>query len=174
MPPPSTHIKGMPVQMYESLLQGISTRMEIFALSNMPINQRSVSTLAVESFFSNLTNMEFSGLGCPKAVGIPRLITHITQLNTIRHNKVRGFVFSTTNCGVYPINTLEPPEDRNSTQFDLPRHHCKCKAQTLQALLKAITRGQLTIQEFHPKNESKVLLHKRAGVPDTFNAMDPS
>ena len=102
--------------------------MEIFALSNMPINQRSVSTLAVEGFFSNLTNMEFSGLGCPKAVDIPRLITHVTQLNTIRNNKARGFVFSTTNCGVYPINTLEPPADRNSTRFNLPRHHHKCKA----------------------------------------------
>ena len=110
----------MPVQMYESLLQGISTRMEIFALFNMPINQRSVSTLAVESFFSDLTNMEFSGLGCPKAVDIPRLITHVTQLNTIHHNKARGFVFSTTDHGVYPIDTLEPPEDRNSTWFDLP------------------------------------------------------
>ena len=174
MPPPSTHIKGMPVQMYESLLQGISTRMEIFALSNMPINQRSVSTLAVESFFSDLTNMEFSGLGCPKAVDIPRLITHITQLNTIHHNKARGFVFGITNRGVYPIDTLEPPEDRNSTQFDLPRCHRKCKAQPLLALPKTITRGQLTIREFHRKNESKVLLHKRAGVPDTFNAMDPS
>ena len=164
----------MPVQTYESPLQGISTRMEIFALSNMPINQRLVSTLAVESFFSDLTNMEFSGLGCSKAVDIPRLITHVTQLNTIHHNKARGFVFSTTNHGVYPIDTLEPPEDRNSTQFDLPRHHHKHKAQPLLALPKAITRGQLTIREFHRKNESKVLLHKRAGVPDTFNAMDPS
>ena len=148
--------------------------MEIFALSNMPINQRSVSTLAVESFFSDLTNMEFSGLGCPKAVDIPRLITHVTQLNTIRHNKERGFVFRMTNRGVYPIHTLEPPEDRHSTWFDLPRHRRKRKAQPLLALPKAITRGQLTIREFHQKNESKVLLHKRAGVPDTFNAMDPS
>ena len=76
--------------------------MEIFALSNMPINQRSVSTLAVESFFSNLTNMEFSGLGCPKAVDISRLIMHVTQLNTIHHNKDRSFVFSTTNQGSVP------------------------------------------------------------------------
>ena len=125
LPPPSTHIQGMPVQTYESLMQGISTRMAIFSLSNMPINQRSVSTLAVESFFSDLTNMEFSGLGCPKAVDIPRLITHVTQLNTIHHNSERGFIFKMTNRGVYPIDTLEPPLDRNSTCFDLARHHCK-------------------------------------------------
>ena len=92
--------------------------MEIFALSNMPKNQRSVSTLAVESFFSDFTNMEFSGIRCPKAVDIPRLIAHVTQLNTIHHNKARGFVFSTTNRGVYAIDTLEPLEDRNSTRFD--------------------------------------------------------
>ena len=172
--PPSTHIQGMPVQTYESLMQGISTRMLIFSMSTMPLNQRSVSTLAVESFFSDLTNMEFSGLGCPKAVDVPRLITHITQLNTICHNSDRGFVFKTTNRGVYPIDTLDPPLDRNSMRFDLPRNRRKRKAQPLLALPKAITRGQLTIREFHRKNESKVLLHKRAGVPDTFNAMDPS
>ena len=49
----------------------------------------------------------------------------------------------------------------------------KRKAQTLLALPKAITRGQLTIREFHRKDESKVPLHKRSGVPDDFNAMDP-
>ena len=72
-------------------------------------------------WFGTLHFSGFGGLGCPKAVDIPRLITHVTQLNTIRHNKERGFVFRTTNQGVYPIHTLEPPEDRHSTQFDLPR-----------------------------------------------------
>ena len=163
----------MPVPTYESIVQGISTRLQIFTLSNMPINQRAISTVGIESFFSELTSMEFSGLGFPKAVDIPRLISHITELNSIRHDPNCGFVFNTTNRGTYPYETLEPPLDRNQTQFDLPQIHKKCKAQTLLALLKAIMHGQLTIREFHCKDESKVPLHRRSGVPDDFNAMDP-
>ena len=168
-PPPSKFIQGMPVQTYESIMQGISTRMQIFSLSQTPVNQRSISTLSVESFFSDLTNMEFSGLGCPKAVDIPRLISHVAELNHIRHDLHRGFVFNTTNRAAYPYHTLDAPSEPNLTMFDLPRRRRKRKAQTLLALPKAITRGQPTIREHYRKDESKVLLHRRAGVPDTFD-----
>ena len=110
--------------------------------------------------------MEFSGLGCPKAVDdIPRLISHITELNAIRYD---------VNHGTYPYDSLEPPIDRNQTRFDLPRVRKKRKAQSLLALPKEITHGQLTIREFHQKDESKVPLHQGSGVPETFDAMDPS
>ena len=174
MPPPINYVRGMPVPTYESLMQGITTRLQIFALSTTPINQRAISTVGIESFFSDLTHMEFSGLGCPKAVDIPRLITHVTQLNAIRHDPHRGFSFNTTNRGVYPYDTLLPPADTNQSVFDLPRPRKQRKAPKLLALPKAITRGQLTIREFHRKDEAKVPLDKRAGVPDTFNPMDPS
>ena len=87
--PPTQYIHGMPIQTFECILQGISTRMALYATSELPINQRSISTLAVESFFSELTRMEFTGLGCPKSVDIPRLITHVTELNNIRHDPNR-------------------------------------------------------------------------------------
>ena len=173
-PPPYSYIQGMPVPTYEAIMQGISTRLQIFALSNMPINQRSILTVGIESFFSEITAMEFSGLGCSKAVDIPRLISHITELNTIRHDVNHGFVFNTNNHGAYPYDSLEPPIDRNQTWFDLPWVHKKRKAQSLLALPKTITHGQLTIHEFHQKDESKVPLHQRSGVPETFDAMDPS
>ena len=174
MPPPFGYIKGMPVPTYEAIMQGITTRLQIFQLSNMPINQRAISTIGIESFFSELTSMEFSGLGCPKAVDIPRLISHVAELNNIRHDTQRGFVFNTTNRGAYPYDAMEPPLDRNSTRFDQPRRRKQRKWQSLLALPKAVTRGQLTIREFHRKDESKVHLHKRAGVPASFDAMDPS
>ena len=121
MPPPIHYIKGMPVPIYESLMQSISTRLQIYVLSTMPINQRSISTVGIESFSSDITNMEFSGLGCPKVVDIPCLITHVTELNTIRHDPNCGFAFSTTNRGAYSYDTLLPPSDINQTRFDLPR-----------------------------------------------------
>ena len=173
-PPLGRYVQGMPIQTYESIMQGISMRMQIFALSPTPVNQRSISTLSIESFFSELTNMEFSGLGCPKAVDIPRLISHVTELNNIRHELDRGFSFHTTNRAAYPYHTLERPQDPNLNVFDIPRHRKKCKEQSLLALPKAITRRTLPICEHHHKNESKVLMHKRARVPDAFNPMEPS
>ena len=174
VPPPSQYIQGMPIPTYECLMQGISTRMQFFSLCDIPINQRSISTLGVESFFGHLTEMEFSGLGCPKAVDVPKLISHVTELNNIRHNAARGFAFHTTNRAAYPYHTLDMPSDDRMTTFDLPRKRKQRKAQTLLALPKAITRGQLSVREHHRKDESKVLLHKRAGVPDSFDANDPS
>ena len=118
--------------------------------------------------------MEFSGLGCPKAVDIPRLRSHVTELNSIGHDSSRGFVFNTTNIGSYPNDAFEPPLDGHQTQCDLPRVRKKRKAQTLLALPKVIMHGQLTIRESHHRDESKVPLHRCSGVPDDFNAMDPS
>ena len=138
-------------------MQGISTRMQIFALSLTPVNQRSISTLSIESFFSELTNMEFSGLGCPKAVDIPRLISHVTELNNIRHELDRGFLLHTTNRAAYPYHTLERPQDPNLNVFDIPKHRKKCKEQSLLALPKAITRGTLPIGEHHRKTTVKFL-----------------
>ena len=39
MPPPINYIKGMPVPTYEALMQSITTHLQIFCLTNMPINQ---------------------------------------------------------------------------------------------------------------------------------------
>ena len=173
MPPPINYVKGMPVPTYEALMQGITTRLQLFSLTNKPINQRAVSTVGIESFFSDLTHMEFSGLGCPKAVDIPHLITHVTKLNSIKHDLQCGFSFNTTNRGAYPYDTLLPPTDPNQTIFDMTHPHKQRKAPTLLALPKAITCGQVTIREFHRKDEAKVHLDKCAGVPVNFNPLDP-
>ena len=101
-------------------------------------------------------------------------VTNVTELNNICHELDRGFLFHTTNRAAYPYHTLERPQDPNLNVFDIPRHRKKCKEQSLLALPKAITRGTLPILEHHRKNESKVLMHKRAGVPDAFNPMEPS
>ena len=80
-PPPSKYIRGMPIQTFKMLLQNISTCMQLFTCGSEPINQRSISTLAIESFFSELTQMEFTGIGCPKSVDIFKIdiICHIFE-----------------------------------------------------------------------------------------------
>ena len=134
MHPPINYIKEMPVPTYEALMQGITTRLQLFSLTNKPINQQAVSMVGIESFFSDLTHIEFSGLGCPKAVNITRLITHVTKLNSIKHDLQCGFSFNTTNRGAYPYDTFLPSTDPNQTIFDIT-HPCKQrKAPTLLAL----------------------------------------
>ena len=108
-PPATTHIAGIPVKTYEAILHCISTRFTLFNLSSSKTyNSRSISTLAVESFFSDLSKFEFGGLGAPKAVDIPKLISHVVYLNTTKHDPKRGFEFTTSTrdsyCKVYPYH----------------------------------------------------------------------
>ena len=86
-PPLTTHVEGIPVRTFEALLHTISTRFSLYAISKgHSYNTRAVSTLAVESFFSDSTRYEFSGLGAPKSVDIPKLISHVVHINTTKHN----------------------------------------------------------------------------------------
>ena len=107
-PPPKTHVEGIPIKTYEALLHTISTRFSLFGLSSSnSYNTRSTSTLAVESFFSDLTRFEFSGLGAPKAVDIPKLISHVVHINSLKHNPHRGFEFTTSTRDNYPTILMD-------------------------------------------------------------------
>ena len=149
-PPPSTHVFGLPIKTFESLLHCISTRFLLFVISsNNAYNMRAVSTLAVESFFSNLTRYEFSGLGAPKAVDIPKLISHIVYINTIKQDPTRGFEFTTSTRDNYPTYFMEMTEDEinyynfKNHVFDKSKTRRKRSLHTLDTLSKpkGITRG---------------------------------
>ena len=89
-PPPSNYVKGIPLVTYEGILQNITLRFAAYKLSKFgTYNQCSLSTLCMENFFGDLTSMEFSGLGCPKSTDIPRLMSHVIQLNSHRLNPTR-------------------------------------------------------------------------------------
>ncbi|MCG8622193.1 MAG: hypothetical protein MJE68_09400, partial [Proteobacteria bacterium] len=103
-PPPTTHVQGIPIKTFEALLHSISTRFSLYGMSKCnSYNTRAVSTLAVESFFSDLTRYEFSGLGAPKSVDILKLISHVVHINTTKHNPNRGFEFTTSTRDNYPV-----------------------------------------------------------------------
>ena len=80
----------------------------------------------------------------------------------------RGFEISTTTKNVYPYHLLEKFSDETICMFDEMRKRKSRKLPTSLALPKAITRGQQTIREYHKKDESKVPLHKRAGLDDNY------
>ena len=106
-PPMKTHICGIPIRTYEALMQYISTRFTLFHLSSThSYNAGAISTLAVESFFSDLNRFEFSSLGAPRSVDIPKLITHIVHVNTMKHDPKHGFKFTTSTRDNYPCYLL--------------------------------------------------------------------
>ena len=57
-------------------------------------------------FFSDLNRFVFSGLGTPKSVDIPKLITHIVHVNTTKHDPKCGFEFTTSMRDNYPCYLL--------------------------------------------------------------------
>ena len=53
--PSTTHVQGIPVKTFEALLHTISTHFSLYSLaSGNSYNTRAISTLAIESFFSDL------------------------------------------------------------------------------------------------------------------------
>ena len=122
-PPPITHVQGIPIKTYEALLHAISTRFSLFGLSvSNAYNTKSISTLAVESFFSDLTRFEFSGLGAPKAVDIPKLISHVVHINSLKHNPERGFEFTTSTCNNYPTILMDVDDSNYSDSIFKPHN----------------------------------------------------
>ena len=122
-PPPMTHVQGIPIKTYEALLHTISTRFSLFGLSaTNTYNTRSISTLVVESFFSDLTRFEFSGLGAPKAVDIPKLISHVVHINSLKHNPERGFEFTMSTQDNYPTILMDVDNSNYSDSIFKPHY----------------------------------------------------
>jgi hypothetical protein len=72
-------VKGFPKVWFEGILQRIDTTLQLYLIAGS-YNQRSVSSLVNETFFGELSEMEPTRLGCPKAVAIPRLMASVTEL----------------------------------------------------------------------------------------------
>ncbi len=86
-PPYGMYVSGMPRQMYEGFLQNIDTHLQLFAVvKGGAYNPRSVTSLANETFFGEMSELEQTKLGCPKAIHVPRLIAGVTEVLHYRHN----------------------------------------------------------------------------------------
>ncbi|MCG8622125.1 MAG: hypothetical protein MJE68_09050, partial [Proteobacteria bacterium] len=173
-PPNKTHIAGIPIRTYEALLHCISTRFTLFTLSSTrSYNTRAISTLAVESFFSDLTRFEFSGLGAPKSVDIPKLITHIVHINATKHDPNRGFEFTTSTRDNYPCYLLEnisQTSDGYNVQlfqthaFDIPyKKKKKHKKMYVLAKPKKIAKGGQGVRQYMKIDETKLTSEQRYG-----------
>ena len=99
-PLPMKHIGNIPVTTYEAIMQTISCRFILYHIKGSAYSQRYVSTLGIESFFSDLTRNQFYGLGQPKAVALPRMVSRIVAINSIKHNSQR-YIIIYNNLQIY-------------------------------------------------------------------------
>ena len=68
-PPPSTHIYNMPIQSFEMLMQSISMHIACYQLAKKnTFNNRALSTLAIESCFSDLKYSGIEWIWMPKSI----------------------------------------------------------------------------------------------------------
>ena len=177
-PPPMRHIAGMPIKTFEALLHTISSRFSLFVLAKRNCyNTRAISTLAVESFFSDLTRYEFSGLGAPKAVDIPKLISHIVYVNTIKHDPDRGFEFTVSTRDNYPTYFMETDNSNlnviifSNHPFDLSHSIRKQKSKNVFKLSKPkeVTKGAKGIRQFLTVDETKLTMEQHYGKNITLD-----
>lgn len=84
-PPPGMYIKGFPKVMFEGFIQRIDTSIQLYDIvKGQSYNQRSLSSLVNETFFGELSELEPTKLGCPKAVSILRLMANVTEMQHFR------------------------------------------------------------------------------------------
>ena len=95
--------RGMPVQTYEALLQNICTRIQLYDIAhNDTYNNRAISTLANESFFSDMGRMDKESRAYPKACNIPKIFGRVVTLNYFKHMPEKTWFLTTTHKGTYP------------------------------------------------------------------------
>ena len=187
-PPQTTHIKGIPVVTFEGILQGIDTRFHLYSLSSKKTyNHRAISTLAIETFFGNLSRLEYTSTGNPKSTQVHLLMGHMLKLQQHHNDPDRGFHMITTLRPFYPDynnpsgNVATSSEDDSTDDdddsddavkitarthgFDTKSVHQRKKRQKWSKVANPteVARGTRGVRQYHRIDESKILPEKRLG-----------
>ena len=122
-PPPSMHIYNLPIQTFEMIMQATSMQIALYLLSEKhKFNNQAISTGGVESTFSDLSIVEITGTGCPKAYQIPKLMSILVEYNTAKHDPTKLFKMDKNRGEPYITSVLDIPSssedsDDNTTNF---------------------------------------------------------
>lgn len=82
---PGMYVKGFPKVMSEALLKRIDTNIQLYSIVKTgSYKPRSICSFVNETFFGELSELEPTKLGCPKAVNIPRLVSVVTEIQHFR------------------------------------------------------------------------------------------
>ena len=115
-PPPSTHIYGLPLPTFKMLLQSTSIRIALYLLSEFhTFNHRSISTGGIESSFLDLSIVDITGTGCPKAYQIPKLMSMLVEYNTAKHDPMKLLKMDRHRGEPYVAHVLNIPYDNSQS-----------------------------------------------------------
>ena len=111
------YVRGLTWQMFEAILQTISTRIQLYAFSNgNRYNTRAVSTLANESFFADLVQYDKESHGYPKGPNVSSVFGHVVLLNHFKHKRNKNYFLSATIKNKYEIKLADDDRWRYITE----------------------------------------------------------
>ena len=188
-PPPGAHVNGLPIVQFEGLMCNIDRRLQLYAIvSGGAYNQRSVSSLDSETFFSSLQELDPKGTGVLRPDDIPLALGTATCILNHKLSGTRTFNMNTSTKRVYPEHMSGASGDgvmgvehvsstkgdtskimAHSHSFDIPlRKHKKPrrKGSTI-GRIGTSSKGATGVRSFHKINEEKILPHRKEMIKDS-------
>ena len=109
-----THVRGIPITTYKGILQGISTRIQLYSISSSWMyNNHTISTLGIESFFSSLSKADFTMTGCPRATQIHKILPIMIDYQYHKHDPEKIFKMDNRKGAPYPYYNMEKVTHQN-------------------------------------------------------------
>ena len=105
---PGQYIKGITWQMYEAILQTISTHIQLYSFAHeRSYNARSVSTLSNKSFFSDLVRYDKESHGYNKGTNVGRVFRIVVLINHFKHKRDKNYFLAATIKSKYEIKLAD-------------------------------------------------------------------
>ena len=173
------YIRGMTWQTFEAILQNISTCIQLYQFAKgTTYNSRALSTLANESFFSDLVQLEKEGKGYPKACNVGRVMGQVVLPNHYKHKCAKNYSISATKKRKYPVHlAIESKEilkkemaeshggKYRNNFFDFPDMHRsnRVRKRDISTGLQSLRSVISLHSKFYKMDESQILPEVHAG-----------
>ena len=145
--------RKMPIQTYEALLQNICTRIQLYDIAfNETYNNRAISTLTNDSFFSDMERLDKESRAYPKACNIPKIFGRVVKLNYFKHLPEKNWFLTATHKGTYPKHLAEVHQVLWKMMMDITR----IISLTFQISAIVNVYADVTYQEGHNRCVSQV------------------
>ena len=173
------YIRGMMWQTFEAILQNISTCIQLYQFAKgATYNSRAVSTLANESFFSDLVQLEKEGKGYSKACNVGRVMGQVVLLNHYKHKCAKNYSIGATKKQKYPVHLAIESKQKLEKEtaeshagkyrnnfFDFPDTHRsnRVRKRDISTGLQSLRSVTSLRSKFYKRDESQILPEVCAG-----------
>ncbi|CAG2230153.1 unnamed protein product [Mytilus edulis] len=189
-PPQGAYIAGLPIAQFEGILSNVDRRIQLYSMTTLQTyNQRAITSLDSETFFSGFQDYDPKGTGVLRADDIPTALGAAVYLYKQRLDPNRKFYMRTSErVRVYQVQPLDDEMnfqqtgDKDATedatlprtiflrshQFDTEKRKTKVPKRKSGKIsdIGQTARGAEGARSFHKFNEEKILAHRRSGIMD--------